>query len=255
VIVERNVDVGQTVAASLSAPQLFLIANDLQQMQILASVDESDIGSIKEGQEAKFTVQAYPSIPFTGTVKQVRLQSTTADNVVNYTAVVSVANTSGKLLPGMTATVEFLTSSAQNVMTVPNAALRFRPTAEAIAAAGIKSTFTTDSTRSRGASGASGTAAAAAARRTAGGAARSTGQRASRGTLWYLDATGKLKSARVAVGLSDGQRTQVTSDVVKPGMQIIIGSNAPASTSATGTQASASPFSPQGGGQRGPGGF
>src|SRR3954471_9718986 len=123
VIVERNVDVGQTVAASLSAPQLFLIANDLSEMQILASVDESDIGSIKEGQPVQFSVQSYPTEHFTGQVKQVRLQSTTADNVVNYTAVISVKNQGGKLLPGMTATVQFETASADDVLTVPNAAL------------------------------------------------------------------------------------------------------------------------------------
>ncbi len=130
VIVERNVDVGQTVAASLSAPQLFLIANDMSEMQILASVDESDIGQIKNGQPVQFTVQSYPNQNFTGTVQQVRLQSTTADNVVNYTAVVSVQNPGGKLLPGMTATVQFLTASASNVLAVPNAALRIKPTPE-----------------------------------------------------------------------------------------------------------------------------
>src|SRR5689334_5528288 len=107
VVVQRNVDVGQTVAASLSAPQLFLIANDLSQMQILANVDESDIGRIREGQPVSFTVQSYPDRTFTGTVKQVRLQSTTTDNVVSYTAVVAVANPGGTLLPGMTATVKF----------------------------------------------------------------------------------------------------------------------------------------------------
>ena len=122
VIVERNVDVGQTVAASLSAPQLFLIANDLTQMQILASVDESDIGSIREGQPVTFTVQSYQNQSFTGTVQQVRLQSTTQDNVVNYTAVVSVQNPNGRLLPGMTATVEFETAMAADALTVPNAA-------------------------------------------------------------------------------------------------------------------------------------
>src|SRR3982750_2603125 len=108
VVVERNVDVGQTVAASLSAPQLFLIANNLSQMQILASVDESDIGLIHEGQNVRFTVQAYPSQTFTGTVRQVRLQSATTENVVNYTVVVTVANPKGTLLPGMTATGGFL---------------------------------------------------------------------------------------------------------------------------------------------------
>ena len=137
VIVERNVDVGQTVAASLSAPQLFLIANDLSEMQILASVDESDIGLIKDGAAAQFTVQSYPNEHFDGKVQQVRLQSTTTDNVVSYTAVVSVGNPTGKLLPGMTATVNFVTGSADNVLTVPNAALRIKPTAQMLAQAGV----------------------------------------------------------------------------------------------------------------------
>src|SRR5688572_7249151 len=123
VIVERNVDVGQTVAASLSAPQLFLIANDLADMQILAKVDESDIGLIQDGQSVQFTVQSFPGRSFAGTVKQVRLQSTTQDNVVNYTVVIGVKNETGRLLPGMTATVQFLTASADSVLVVPNAAL------------------------------------------------------------------------------------------------------------------------------------
>ena len=127
VVIERNVQQGQTVAASLSAPQLFLIANDLAHMQILAQVGESDIAQIKEGQQAKFTVQALPNQSFAGVVKQVRLQSATQDNVVNYTVVVSVDNPKGRLLPGMTARVDFLTKSATNVLKVSNAALRFKP--------------------------------------------------------------------------------------------------------------------------------
>src|SRR4029453_13706915 len=100
--------------ASMSTPQLFLIANDLSAMQILASVDESDIGQIHEGQSVRFSVQAYPNEKFEGEVKQVRLQSKTTENVVNYTVVVHVQNKSGKLLPGMTATLEFLTGSAKD---------------------------------------------------------------------------------------------------------------------------------------------
>lgn len=137
VVVQRNVDVGQTVAASLSAPQLFLIANDLSQMQILANVDESDIGMIHEGQDVRFTVQAYANQTFNGKVRQVRLQSTTTENVVNYTVVVTVDNPKGTLLPGMTATVQFLTGSAENALIVPNAALRFRATPEMMAEAGV----------------------------------------------------------------------------------------------------------------------
>jgi HlyD family secretion protein len=130
IVVERNVDVGQTVVASMSTPQLFLMAQDLSQMQILASVDESDIGAIHDGQDVRFSVQAYPNQKFTGRVKQVRLQSKTTENVVNYTVVVLVGNNDGKLLPGMTATLEFLTGTATDALLVANSALRFRPTDE-----------------------------------------------------------------------------------------------------------------------------
>jgi HlyD family secretion protein len=255
VIIERNVDVGQTVAASLSAPQLFLIANDLSQMQILASVSESDIGAINEGQQAKFTVQPYPNQTFTGTVRQVRLQSTTQDNVVNYTAVVGVSNPDGKLLPGMTATVQFLTGSANDVLTVPNAALRFRPPADVIAAAagGGRRAEGGDSTRAR--SRAAGDSAQWRARRAAGGSAGASGARSggSAGTLWTADASGKLSAIRVRTGLSDGSKTEVQGRDLKEGTQVIVGTGA-AQGASQGSQSS-SPFQPQGGGmRRGPGG-
>jgi HlyD family secretion protein len=247
VIVERNVDVGQTVAASLSAPQLFLIANDLSQMQILASVSESDIGAIKEGQQVQFTVQPYPNQSFTGTVRQVRLQSTTQENVVNYTVVVGVSNPDGKLLPGMTATVRFLTGSADDVLTVPNAALRFRPAAGSGQRAGGGETRTAaDSARWRARLAAAGDSGRANSSRTRGGT----------GTLWTVDATGKLKAIRVRTGLSDGQRTEVQGRELKEGTQVIVGSTS-AQSATQNTQAS-SPFPPQGGirrGSSGPGGF
>jgi HlyD family secretion protein len=131
VVVERNVQQGQTVAASLSAPQLFLIANDLAHMQILAQVSESDIAQIEQGQKANFSVQAMPNQTFHGIVQQVRLQSTTSDNVVNYTVVIAVDNQQGKLLPGMTARVDFITRAATNVLKISNAALRFHPASTA----------------------------------------------------------------------------------------------------------------------------
>lgn len=245
IVVERNVDVGQTVAASLSAPQLFLIANNLSQMQILASVDESDIGLIKDGQEVRFSVQAYPDENFKGTVRQVRLQSVTQENVVNYTAVVVVDNTSGKLLPGMTATVDFLTGSAKNVLLVPNAALRVRPTQAMLEQ--VRSQMEAarrgpgDSTRRRD-SGVSDSARRAqfiAARRQAGGGGGGgpggfggPGGPARPGagtprpndtiTLWYVDKEGKLGVARVRAGLSDGQRTEVRGQGIAEGMQVIV---------------------------------
>jgi HlyD family secretion protein len=133
IVIERNVDVGQTVAASLQAPQLFLLAENLQRMQILASVDESDIGQIQVGQPVRFTVQAFPNRTFEGTVRQVRLQSTTTSNVVSYTVVVAVDNLDSALLPGMTATVNFQVAKATAVLRVANAALRFRPSAAMLA--------------------------------------------------------------------------------------------------------------------------
>ena len=184
VVVERNVDLGQTVAASLSAPQLFLIANDLAQMQILAKVGEGDIAGIRDGQKVKFTVQALPRDTFEGSVEQVRLQSTTSENVVNYTVVVSVTNDKKKLLPGMTARVKFVTRSAEDVLKVANAALRFKP-------------------------------------ETTSAAPQTRGRRA--GTLYVLDTAGKLQSIRVQPGVSDGSFTAIRGEGVREGMQVIAG--------------------------------
>jgi HlyD family secretion protein len=208
VVVERNVNVGQTVASNYSTPQLFLIARDLAQMQILASVDESDIGLIRQGQAARFTVQAYPNQSFSGNVQQVRLQSTTTENVVNYTVVVTVPNPDGRLLPGMTATVEFLTGEAKGVLMVPNAALRFRPPQEALA-----------QLRERGGQ-ASGAEGGAAPRRPGGAGARGSD---GMGTLWHLDAKGALTSARVKTGITDGQKTEISGSGLEEGGQVVVG--------------------------------
>jgi HlyD family secretion protein len=266
VIVERNVDVGQTVAASLSAPTLFLIANDLSEMQILASVDESDIGQIKDGQPVQFTVQSYPNQQFTGSVTQVRLQSTTTDNVVNYTAVIGVQNPGGKLLPGMTATVQFQTASAENVLTVPNAALHVTPTPEMLAA------FAKERAQNgQGAQGGQGVDSARAAQwrqrmqTGQGGQGGQSGSGARSGTrtmppaLWYLDSANTLHRVRVKAGLSDGQRTEVTADGIHEGMQVVIGVNAgqasggsaPPSAQAQGSTNPFQPARPSGGFRRG----
>jgi HlyD family secretion protein len=222
VVVERNVDVGQTVTSSYSTPQLFLIAQDLSQMQILSPVDESDIGLIKEGQKVRFTVQAYPSENFEGLVSQVRLQSKTTENVVNYTVAVAVRNP-GKLLPGMTATVEFLTGSASNVWSAPNAALRFRPPQELLEKMAKERPV-------RQPVGAGGP-------RTGNGAKRPRPGDA--GTLWYLDPDKKLTPMRVRTGITDGQKTQVTGKSLREGMQAIVGVVQP-------EVSSANPFQQQG---------
>jgi HlyD family secretion protein len=229
VVVERNVDVGQTVAASLSAPQLFLIANDLSQMQILAAVDESDIGSIHEGMAVRFTVQSYPDEEFTGTVKQVRLQSTTTENVVNYTAVVTVENTGGRLRPGMTATAQFVTGEARAVLHVPNSALRFRPTDQMLKEAGITAPQGARGDSAKASGGAS--AGGAAGQRGQAGGARSggqrsggaSGQRSRGGLLWYVNDTGTLSTVRVRTGITDGKNTQVEGTGLREGMQVIVG--------------------------------
>jgi HlyD family secretion protein len=127
VVVARAVDVGQTVAASLQAPTLFTIANDLTKMQVLASIDEADVGQIRQGIKANFTVDAYPGENFTGEITQLRLNAQALQNVVTYSAVIDVSNPELKLRPGMTANITIPVARRDAVLTVPNAALRFRP--------------------------------------------------------------------------------------------------------------------------------
>ncbi len=135
-VISRNVDVGQTVAASMSAPTLFVLAADLTKMQVLASLDESDVGRIRPGQLVRFRVDAYPNDEFTGSVTQLRLQPTTVQNVVTYQTVIDVPNPQLKLKPGMTATVSIEITRRADVLRVPNTALRFRPSNEVFTALG-----------------------------------------------------------------------------------------------------------------------
>jgi HlyD family secretion protein len=127
IVISRSVDVGQTVAASMNAPVLFQIANDLAKMQIDANVSEADVGTVEEGQNVSFTVDAYPSRTFTGRVVQIRNSPITVQNVVTYDTVVGVTNADFKLKPGMTATVSITTAQRTNVLKIPNGALRFKP--------------------------------------------------------------------------------------------------------------------------------
>jgi len=232
VVLDRQVDVGQTVAASLSAPVLFVIAEDLSEMEILASVDESDIGRIFAGQPVHFTVQAFPDERFDGQVRQARLQSAVQENVVNYTVEIAVKNPDGKLLPGMTATVEFVTGSATDVLRVPNAALRFRATQDMIA----RLRRERGGERPDGAAPDSGTGRGRAARETGGGRDGTS--------LWFVDAGGKLGVARVEPGITDGQLTEIRGDGVTEGMRVIAAVTSGAATGAV------NPFQSQG-----PGGF
>jgi len=130
VVIERAVDVGQTVAASLQAPKLFTIAQDLRQMQVETDVDEADIGRVVVGHPAVFSVDAYPGREFTGQVLQIRMAPRNVQNVVTYTVVVSADNPDKRLMPGMTANIQIITAKRQDILKIPNAALRFRPAGE-----------------------------------------------------------------------------------------------------------------------------
>ena len=130
IVIARSVDQGQTVAASMNAPTLFILAADLTKMQVLANIDEADVGRMRPGQAVTFRVDAFPTDTFTGTVQQVRLQPAVVQNVVTYSTVIAVPNGDLKLKPGMTANVNIEVARKSNVLRLPSAALRFRPTEE-----------------------------------------------------------------------------------------------------------------------------
>jgi len=212
-VIARNVETGQTVAASLSAPVLFIIAEDLSEMEIHALVDESDIGQIEVGQDVRFTVDAYYEEEFQGVVRQVRLQPETISNVVNYTVVIDAPNEKGLLLPGMTATADFLIQYRENVLLVPNVALKVRPNAGMIAALRERMS---ERTGSEGETSAPGGAGAGFPRMMGGG------EDDSRGALWYLDDDGRVAVAPVEKGATDGVQTEIVEGRgISEGMQVI----------------------------------
>jgi HlyD family secretion protein len=188
VVVSRSVDVGQTVAASLQAPTLFTIAEDLRKMEVHTSVAESDVGQLREAQVVRFTVDAYPNEEFSGVVKQVRFEATTVQNVVTYDAVISVNNANLKLRPGMTANVTFVVATRDDVLRVPTAALRFKLPGDAFA-----------------------TRRALVNRRVR-----------SERLLWALR-NGKPQSVKIRTGLSDGKYSEVVEGKLRPGEVVIVG--------------------------------
>jgi len=217
VVTERDVQIGQTVASSYAAPQLLVIASDLRKMQILVQVDEADISQIKQGQVVRFTVAAYPTRTYQGTVSQVRLQSATPQNVVDYTVAVAVDNRDLTLLPGMTATVSFEVATAADVLKVANAALQFVPPASVLARY-------------------------AAAHR--GQAVPGTASDARTGAhFWYLDDSGAPALAMVRTGLTDGQSTEISGAGVAAGLRAIVGLalTGPAATPASASQGQTGP--------------
>jgi HlyD family secretion protein len=271
VVISRNVDRGQTVAASFSTPTLFAIANDLTKMQVQASIDEADIGKIQVGQDVTFTVDAYPDLTFNGTVMQIRLQPTVLQNVVNYTVIIDVPNPDLKLMPGMTANITVKIQEALGVLKIPASALKFWPAQEALDQAmkempdslkqmidkmmkfrqRMNSQGGTRTASNQGGGGAQGGFGAGqqGGFGQGGGQGRSQGQgsearrggRGRMGLIWVKTVTGKLVAVRVKTGLTDGSFTAVEGGV-KEGDDVVIGiiNN---STSTT-PQAQQNPFSP-----------
>jgi len=218
-VISRNVDVGQTVAASLQAPTIFVIAEDLKKMQVDTSVAEADVGRLLPGMTASFTVDAYPSIVFQGKVRQVRNAPQTVQNVVTYDAVIDVENPELKLKPGMTANVTFVYAEKQDVLRIPNAALRFKPPPGAFADAG----------GGRGAPGGRPDAAgngSEARRPQAKGDGRP--ETPDRRTVWVLKEE-RPTAVRVKTGISDGSATELVEGDLQAGDVVITDAAGPPS--------------------------
>ena len=260
IVISRNVDVGQTVAASMQAPTLFVIAQDLAHMQVSASIDEADIGRIAQGQPVTFRVDAYPTQTFRGTVSQVRLEPKTDQNVVSYTTMIDVPNQDLKLKPGMTANVTVQIAMNEDVLRVPNGSLRFSPTPELFAALGQEvpaAVATAGAPRTT--QGATGTAGATAnarfaqltpeqraqfrAQREAAGGATGGGAAGGFGRVWVMR-DGKLQPVRVRTGVTDGAMTAIVDGDLKEGDQVVTGMSEPGA--ATTQQTNTSPLIPFG---------
>lgn len=221
VVLARQIDAGQTVAASFSTPTLFVIAEDLSAMELQVAIDEADVGSVKDGQLASFTVDAFPGKTFPATITRVDLGSnlsaqtttsttTTQSQVVSYAATLSVSNADQQLRPGMTATAEIVTKARPNVLLIPNAALRFRPGAGGAAASGAQG----------GIAG----ALVPRGRRGGGGAEKSaTMSRGAQQTIYILGDDGQPQPVQVTTGDTNGTVTEVTGGDLKPGMKVITG--------------------------------
>jgi len=235
-IINRSVEQGQTVAASLSAPTIFTIAEDLSSMRILTNVDESDIGQIKEGQKVQFTVQAFSDKKFDGVVTQIRLEPNVVSNVVNYVVVVNAENKDKLLLPGMTATVDFYVDYRENVLLIPNAALRFQPTDE-MTAEFLKNrekeiANLPDSVKQRMQAQGGGMM----------GRGGNGGKRKGMTRVWYFDENNKLQMSMLSTGLTDGKNTEIVRGRnIKEGMKII---SAIIENSAAAASTTNNPFNP-----------
>jgi HlyD family secretion protein len=207
IVVARNVEVGQTVAASFATPNLFLIALDLTKMQVDTNVSESDIGGITEGKEATFTVDAYPGIPFAGIIRQVRLAPIAVQNVVTYNVVIGVENKDLRLKPGMTANVSIVVAQRDNVLKIPNAALRFSP-----------QKFETHASRGTSVKSASVEAPVPPLITADGPSPR---------PIWKQTEDGEPVAVMIQAGISDGTSTEILSGAVTDGDEVLVGIEQP----------------------------
>jgi HlyD family secretion protein len=234
VVVARNVDVGQTVAASLQAPVLFVIAQDLSKMQVDTNVDEADVGRVQVGQQATFTVDAFPGRTFRGAITQVRKAAQILQNVVTYDVVVSADNSDLKLLPGMTANIKVVTDQRDGVLQVPNAALRFRPP-------GVEADAPRNpSEPPRGPGAPTGEARPGGDRRPP-SEGRPAGARTAAdapprrgggqpGRVWVMGDDGKPRPVAVQLGISDGTRSEVLAGPLTEQSQVIVSTGGPGSS-------------------------
>jgi len=270
VVIDRRVNIGETVVASLNAPSLFLIAKDLTKMQVWAPVNEADIGSIHPGQRVTFTVDAYPDQIFVGSVGKVRLNATMTQNVVTYTVEVNTDNSDSKLLPYLTANLHFEVASEKDVLMVPNAAVRWSPPQQDMIAPDVRAEMGKSASAGPGSGGmGSGSEAGGGAGQGAAGGGEQHGpttqgsghwhrgggngsgggrHATTRGTVWVRDGQ-YVRPISVRVGITDGTLTKIDSPDIKEGMEVIVADYQPSDV-ASGPQTN--PFAPQFG--RGPGG-
>jgi HlyD family secretion protein len=221
VVVDRQYDIGQTVAASFQAPTLFSIAQDLEKMQVQADVDQSDIGRVQVGQAVRFSVDAYPDEEFRGRISQMRLNAQVNQNVVSYPVIIEVPNPGERLRPKMTANVTIEVAQVRDVLRVPNAALRFRPAdAKDDKSAATASTGGDNTDRRAIAMGGRPGGAAGAA----GGMPRDGGPRPKKAsTIYIMGEDKKLKPVQIRTGISDGRFTEVSEGDIKPGDLVVVG--------------------------------
>ncbi len=228
IIIDRRVNIGQTVVASLNAPSLFLIAKDLKRVQVWVAVNEADIGNIHPGQRATFTVDAYPDEQFQGRVGKIRLNASMTQNVVTYTVEVATDNSDGRLLPYLTANMLFETSRKDNVLLVPSQALKWTPPDEAAKQA-------KDARQQDGSLRADRVAASSSAK-------GSRDQGSGKGTVWIPDGA-NVRPVQVRIGIRSGTETEVSGPDIKAGMAVVIGTKS--NTEKEQPKGSTNPFVPQ----------